>query len=400
MMVSGLICPKGEAIVRTRGAVLRQAPGSRPYAGTRPLLIEELELDAPGPGELLVRIDAAGLCHSDLSVVDGNRIRPLPMLLGHEAAGTVVDTGTGVRDVAVGDRLVLVYVPSCGHCGFCGSGRPSLSAAAAANTAGDLIRGGTRLRDERGEGVRHHLGVSGFATHAVVDRNSAVVIDSTVPADVAAMLGCAMLTGFGAVTHTAGVRPGEPVAVFGLGGVGQAVVMSAAAAGAYPIIAVDPIAAKRTLAFDLGASHACAPGDAAELLAAVSPGGVAWAFEAVGSATVLRAAYAATARGGGTVAIGLPHPDARLELPALSIVADSRSILGSYMGSAQPQVDIPTMIALWRAGRLPVDRLKSAEMVFEDINVALDALADGTAVRQILRPNGPGPDGPGPDGAR
>lgn len=187
--------------MRIRAAVLNRAGTPRPYSQSTPLQIAELELDPPGPGEVLVRIAAAGPCHSDLSVVDGNRPRPLPMALGHEAAGTVLDVGVGVYDVAPGDHVVCVYVPSCGVCRFCNLGRPALCASAAtANGAGDLIRGGTRLRDPLGPQMRHHLGVSGFASHAVVDRTSVVVIDPDVPFAVAALFGCAMLTGFGAVT--------------------------------------------------------------------------------------------------------------------------------------------------------------------------------------------------------
>ena len=264
------------------------------------------------------------------------------------------------------------------------AGAPALCpAAAAANGDGDLLGGGSRLRGPDGATLRHHLGVSAFASHAVVDRNSAVVIEDDVPTDIAALFGCAMLTGFGAVTHTAGVRPGESVAVFGLGGVGQAIVMTAAASGANPITAVDPIAGKRALALELGATQACAPD---ELDAFLPGGGVDWAFEAVGSARVLESAYTATGRGGATVAVGLPHPDATITIPALSIVATNRRIVGSYMGSAQPQRDIPAMIGLWRAGRLPVERLKSAELPLSAINEAFEALADGSALRQVLRP--------------
>ncbi|MTD16401.1 alcohol dehydrogenase catalytic domain-containing protein [Nakamurella sp. YIM 132087] len=376
--------------MRIRAAVLREVGAERPYAGSAPMVLEELELQDPGPGEVLVRITAAGVCHSDLSVIDGNRIRPLPMALGHEAAGTVVDTGPGVADVVPGDQVVLVYVPSCGHCRYCSSGRPALCPdAAAANGRGDLVRGGSRLRTPDGEEVRHHLGVSGFADHAVVDRTSLVVIDKDIEPGTAALFGCAMLTGFGAVMHTAHVRPGESVAVFGLGGVGQAAVMSAAVAGAHPLIAVDPVPAKQQLALELGATHACSPDELAEVLAAHSPGGVDVALEVVGSAAVLRGAYDATARGGRTVSVGLPHPDAEVSLPAMNLVAENRSVLGSYMGSSQPQQDIPAMIALWRAGRLPVHKLATAELPLDEINTAMDNLADGKAVRQVLLPAAP-----------
>jgi alcohol dehydrogenase len=372
--------------VKIEGAVLRHSPAPAPYRQTRPLEITELELDDPRPGELLVRIEAAGVCHSDLSVIDGNRPRPMPMLLGHEAAGVVEATGPGVRGVEVGDHVVLVYVPSCGTCRFCVSGRPALcTTAMAANGAGDLVGGGTRLHHD-GTEVRHHLGVSAFATHAVVDRSSAIVIDRDVPFDTAALFGCAMLTGYGAVNHTAGVRPGESAVVFGLGGVGLAAVMSAAAVGAYPVVAVDPVPDKRDLALEIGATHACAPKELDTLMADLTPDKFDWAFEAVGSVKVFEAAYAVTGRGGGTVSAGLPHPTAVLQLPALSIVAENRRVLGSYMGTAQPAVDVPAMVALWKAGRLPVDRLVSDELALSEINDAMEELAAGRAVRQVIRP--------------
>jgi alcohol dehydrogenase len=373
--------------VEIRSAVLRRSPATAPFTASRPLAVERLELAPPGPGEVLVRIAAAGLCHSDLSVVDGNRPRPLPMALGHEAAGTVVEAGPGVHDLAPGDHVVLVYVPSCGRCRFCGGGEPALcEAGAAANGAGELLGGGSRLRDAHGAVVHHHLGVSGFATHAVVDRASAVAVDDDIPLDVAALFGCAMLTGFGAVTRTAGVRPGDSVTVFGLGGVGLAAVMSAAATGAHPVVAVDPVPSKRSLARELGATHSCAPDGVDALLARVSPGGTRFAFEVVGSAAVLEAAYRATGRGGATVAVGLPHPDATVTIPALSLVATNRRLLGSYMGSARPRSDIPVLAGLWRAGRLPVARLASGSVPLDGLNEALDALAGGHAVRQIVQP--------------
>ncbi|PVG81653.1 alcohol dehydrogenase [Nocardioides gansuensis] len=373
--------------MKITGAVLRSSPAATPYRDTQPLDVTTVELDEPASGEILVRIEAAGVCHSDLSVIDGNRPRPLPMLLGHEAAGVVQAIGDGVRNVQVGDHVVLVYVPSCGTCRFCVSGKPALcTTAIAANGAGDLIGGGTRLH-AGAEEVRHHLGVSAFATHAVVDRSSVVVVDRDVPLETAALFGCAMLTGYGAVNHTAGVRPGESAVVFGLGGVGLAAVMSASAVGAWPVVAVDPVAEKQQLALQVGASHACAPDELDELKEKVAPEKFDWAFEAVGSTKVFEAAFAVTGRGGGTVSAGLPHPSAVLRLPALSIVAENRRVLGSYMGTAQPAVDIPAMIALWRAGRLPVDRLISAEMPLDHINDAMDELACGRAVRQIIRPH-------------
>ncbi|MFS8478157.1 MAG: alcohol dehydrogenase catalytic domain-containing protein [Micromonosporaceae bacterium] len=370
----------------TRAAVLTEIGAPRPYARSRPLTVAELELDPPGEGELLVRVEAAGVCHSDLSVVDGSRVRPVPMALGHEAAGVVVDVGPAVRDVRPGDHVVLVFVPACGSCPHCNAGTPALCApAATANGAGTLLRGAHRLR-RNGTAVHHHLGVSAFSEYAVVDRASAVVIPDDVPFPVAALFGCALLTGVGAVQHTVSVRPGESVAVFGLGGVGLAAVMGAAVAGAYPLIAVDPVAAKRDLALELGATHALHPDDVPEGLPAEAVGGVRYAVEAVGHPGALAAAYTATGRGGTTVTVGLPHPDAELRLPALSLVTEAKTLVGSYLGSAAPQRDVPRLVALWRAGRLPVERLHSASLPLERINEAMDDLADAGVVRQIILP--------------
>ncbi|HVT68665.1 MAG TPA: alcohol dehydrogenase catalytic domain-containing protein [Trebonia sp.] len=373
--------------MRVTSAVLDAVADSRPYSDSRPLRLTELELGAPGPRELLVRITAAGLCHSDLSVINGDRIRPLPMALGHEAAGEVVRVGASVRDVRPGDQVTLVYVPSCAECAYCRVGEPAMcERGAAANGAGELLSGGRRLRFPGGGTVHHHLGVSAFADHAVVDRSSAVVVDEAVPSAVAALLGCAMSTGYGAVARTAGVGAGESVGVFGLGGVGLSSVMAARALGADPIIAVDPVPAKRALALQLGATIAVPPEQADGMFARLPGGGARWTFEAVGSAAVLAAAFAATGRGGTTVSAGLPHPSARLDIPALTVVAEARTLKGSYMGSTRPQEDIPAMARLWLEGRLPIERLISAELRLEDVNLGMERLADGSAIRQILRP--------------
>lgn len=374
--------------MRTRAAVLVADGRDRPYATSTPIELHDLDLDPPGPGELLVRVDAAGLCHSDLSVVDGNRPRPTPMVLGHEAAGTVIGIGSGVTDVAPGEKVVLVFVPRCGACRWCARGRPALCApAAAANTAGELLGGGRRWGRLDGEVVHHHLGVSAFAEHVVVDRGSAVVVPDDLPATTAALFGCALLTGVGAVLHTAHVRPGDGVVVFGLGGVGLAAVLGATLAGAEPIIAVDPVAAKRDLAVSLGATHALPAEGAVEAVRELTRGGADHAFEAVGAVPVLTAAWQATGRGGTTVAIGLPHPKATLSLPAVRVVGEARRLVGSYLGDAVPQDDLPRLIALWRSGRLPVERLHTSTRPLTELNAALDQLADGDGVRQVLQPH-------------
>ena len=370
--------------MKITAAVLDAVGASRPYADSLPLRLAELELAPPRAGELLVRIDAAGLCHSDLSVVNGDRPRPTPMALGHEAAATVVEVGDPEGGFVVGDRVVLAFLPACGHCPDCGSGHGYLCApAAASNGAGKLLRGGHRLSED-GREVFHHLGVSAFATHAVIDQRSAVKIPADIPPEIAALFGCAVLTGVGAVMNTAQVRPGESVAVYGLGGVGLSAVLGAIAAGANPVVAIDPVEAKRKLALELGAAVAVAPEDAAEAIAGL--GGVDVAIETAGRAFVLEAAYKAARRGGRIVTVGLPNPAEMLSIPAVSLVAEGKTLMGSYMGSAIPSRDVPRYIGLWRAGRLPVNRLLTSVSPLSEINALLDDLADGTAIRQIVQP--------------
>lgn len=374
--------------ITTRGAVLRDMGAAQPYVESRPLQVETLQLAPPGPGEIQVRVRAAGICHSDLSVVNGSRPRPMPMVLGHEAAGDVEAVGPDVADFAPGDRVVFSFVPACGSCSYCAEGRPVLCVpGAAANGAGTLLSGARRWRDSTGAECHHHLGVSAFAERTVVSTRSAVRIDPELPVEIAALFGCAVMTGVGAAVNTASVRPGESVAVFGMGGVGLAALLGAVAAGAWPVVAVDPVAAKRELALSLGAAHAVDPSteDAVEAVRAHTGGGAAHAIETVGSEKVLEQAYFATARGGQTVTVGLPHPERMLSIPAVSLVAEERMLRGSYMGSAVVSRDVPRFLTLFRAGRLPVDRLLTHQLALEDINAAFDRLARAEAVRQVIR---------------
>ncbi|MGW5191470.1 zinc-dependent alcohol dehydrogenase family protein [Kribbella sp. NPDC004138] len=369
-----------------RGAVLREMGRPAPYAASRPLRVEDVELAPPGPGELLIRIRAAGLCHSDLSVIDGSRPRVMPMLLGHEATGEVVHSEA--PGFAPGDVVVCAFVPACGNCAPCAEGRPALcEPGAAANTTGTLLTGTRRLTttDRPGE-LHHHLGVSGFADHAVISAHSAVKIDPTLPPEIAALFGCAVMTGVGAVVNTAQVRAGRSTAVFGLGGVGLSALLGAVLAGAHPIVAVDVVPAKLQLAQELGATavvDARAP-DAVDQVREATAGGAEYAFETVGSAKVLEQAYAVTRRGGTTITVGLPHPSQAFTVPAVSLVAEERTVKGSYLGSSVPSRDIPRYVALYRAGLLPVDRLLTATVGLDDLNQAFDDLAAGTSIRQVL----------------
>lgn len=372
--------------MKIKAAVLNAIGAKPPFAVSKPLVIEEVDLAPPGHGEILVKIGAAGLCHSDLSVINGDRPRPMPMALGHEAAGTVEELGEGVTDLRRGDHVVLVFVPSCGHCAPCAEGRPALcEPGAAANGAGTLLSGARRLT-RNGQIINHHLGCSVFAEYATVSRRSVVKIDPELPFDEAALFGCAVLTGVGAVVNTGQVKAGASVAVIGLGGVGLASVLGARAAGARHIIAVDLSDAKLDLAKSLGATHTFNAGnpDCQEQIRTLTSGGVEFAFELAGSVRALDLAYRITRRGGTTVTAGLPPPTATFALPPVNLVAEERTVKGSYIGTCVPSRDIPRYIELYRQGRLPVDRLMSGRLKLEDINLGFDLLHEGKAVRQVV----------------
>lgn len=372
--------------MKTRAAVLRNMGAPMPFAESRPLRIEDVELDPPGRDEVLVKIAAAGLCHSDLSVINGNRPRPMPMAIGHEAAGIVAQVGAGVTDLVPGDHVVMVFMPSCGHCQPCSQGRPALcEPGATANGKGELLSGAIRLH-QNGAPLHHHLGCSAFADYAVVSRRSLVQIDKDIPLPVAALFGCAVLTGVGAVVNTARVQAGESVAVVGLGGVGLAAVLGARAAGAARIIAVDLAPEKLALAMELGATGIVdgrAP-DAIDQVKALTGGGADFVFEFAGSARALENAYRMTRRGGTTVTAGLPAPDAVLPVNIVSLVAEERTVKGSYIGTCVPVRDVPRYVELYKAGRLPVDRLMSGRIPLEDINAGFDRLHDGSVVRLVV----------------
>lgn len=372
--------------MQTRAAVLRQMPAPRPYGESRPLTIETFDLAPPARGEVLVKVHAAGLCHSDLSTINGDRPRPTPMVLGHEAAGEVIEVGEGVTRFALGDHVVCSFVPSCGHCEHCADGRAALcSPGAAANNDGVMLSGGRRLSQDS-QAIHHHLGVSGFAEHAVVAQESLVKIDKDIPFDIAAVFGCAVLTGVGAVIQTARLQLGQSVLVVGLGGVGLSAVLGAIAGGASQVIVADIDADKIEQAIDLGAVAGVDPrdDDALERVQALTGGGVDLAAEFAGVASALEFAFAATGKGGTTVTAGLQHPDARMSLNALQLVAQERTLMGSYLGGHVPRLDIPEYMGLYQAGRLPVDQLITHRLTLDQINDGFERLAAGKAVRQII----------------
>jgi len=375
--------------MKATASVLYEMGLPRPYSESQPLKVEELDLEGPGEGEVLVEVAAAGLCHSDLSVIDGARPRPLPMAIGHEAAGIVRELGPGVAALAEGDHVVMIFVPSCGSCLPCAEGRPALcEKAAAANAAGALLSGRKPFA-KAGMPINHHMGVAAFSTHTVCSRRSLVKVDPRLPLEQAALFGCAVMTGVGAVLNTARIEAGSTVAVIGLGGVGLNALLGALLVGARAI-AIDLVPEKLKLARQLGAVEAFDGKDAdlIDKVKAATGGGVDYAFEMAGSAPALELAYKITGRGGTTVTAGLAHPSKDIAIQAVSLVAEERTLKGSYIGSCVPLRDIPRYVGLFQDGRLPVDRLLSETIGFGDINAAFDRLADGQTVRQVLLPAG------------
>lgn len=372
--------------MQIRAAVLETIGLPAPYAQSQPLRIRQVELDPPGHGEVLIRIRAAGLCHSDLSVISGDRPRPVPMVLGHESAGEVVECGAGVADLKPGDRVVLVFMPSCGCCLPCMEGRPALcEPGAASNGAGTLLSGARRLHLD-GQPVNHHIGVSCFADFAVVSRRSCVKLDADLGFAEASLFGCAVLTGVGAVINTAKLQAGTTAAVLGLGGVGFSALLAAVASGAREAVALDLNEAKLALARELGATATVNAGDpdAAERVRELTKGGVDYAFEMAGAIPAMELAWRITRRGGSTISAGLPHPDKRFALPPVQLVAEERTLRGSYIGSAVPARDIPRYIDLYQRGKLPVDRLMGEHLALEDINRGFDRMASGVAMRDVV----------------
>lgn len=365
--------------MKITGAVLETLGAKSPFALTRPVVVQDLDLDEPGPNEILVRIEAAGICHSDLSVVTGVRPRAVPLLLGHEAAGIVEQLGDSVTDLVVGQRVAMTFLPRCGDCSSCASdGRTPCKNGSAANSQGQLLDGAKRIHDGA-RTIDHHLGVSGFATYAVVDRRSVVALPPDVPARIGALMGCAVLTGGGAVINAARVQPGETLLVVGLGGVGMAAVLVGLALDNVRVVGVDTNEDKLAQAIEIGAhsvftpQHALEQGIKAEVV-----------IEAVGSARAFEGALSMTSPGGRTVTVGLPSPDDLASISPLRLVAEGRTVIGSYMGNSIPSRDIPIFIDLWRSGRLPVERLVTSEIRLDDINAAFDTLASGQAIRQVI----------------
>ena len=366
--------------MKVRAAVLERTGG--------PLTVGELELADPGPEEVLVRLAASGVCHSDLNAIDGTAETPCPAVLGHEGAGVVEAVGSHVTRVSAGDHVALSWLPSCGTCEECARDLPWLcSTAWPAMGTGGLMDGTTRLSRE-GEAVFHYSFLSTFAERSVVPERCCIPIAADVPFEIAALVGCAVTTGVGAVMRTADAKPGDRVAVIGCGGVGLSALMAAVAVGADPVIAVDAVAEKLETAAELGATRTVlwqgSPESTAEAVREASGGGVDVAVEATGRPEAMLAAYLSTRPRGAAVLIGIPRADAVLELPAATIPRSERRVLGSIYGSSKPERDFTTTLDLYRSGMLPLDRLVSHRLPLDEVADAFELMKNGSALRVIL----------------
>jgi S-(hydroxymethyl)glutathione dehydrogenase/alcohol dehydrogenase len=349
-----------------------------------PLEIADLRLDPPRPGEVQVRLQAAGVCHSDLSILEGRIGSPVPVVLGHEGAGVVEAVGDEVHSVAVGDHVVLSWVPMCGHCFFCLHGQPQLCTSAA-YTPGLMNDGTTRLFD--GDTPIHHgLHAATFAEHTVVREGSVVKVDDDIAFDVAAVVGCAVTTGVGAALRTAEVKAGEHVAVIGCGGVGLSVIQGCRLAGAAQIIAIDTVPARLEAAQRFGATDVVSGGDraASQVRGLTGKLGVDVAFEVAGVPALQRQAWDMTRRGGRTILVGVPAQDGETSFPSLLLSVSEKTLKGCYYGSAYPPRDFPWLLGLYRAGRLDLDALITQRLPLEGVNDALDAMRRGEQLRTVL----------------
>jgi S-(hydroxymethyl)glutathione dehydrogenase/alcohol dehydrogenase len=354
-----------------RGVVLREVGG--------PLeTCDDLELAPPGPGQVRVRLRAVGVCHSDLSLCNGTLPAQVPMVPGHEGAGEIVEVGPGVERLRVGTHVVLSWIPPCGSCFFCLGGQPNLC------TSGQVSTGRPVLR-LNGEQVHPALGTGAFAEETVVPAAAAVAVPDDVPFDVAALVGCGVLTGVGAVINAARVRPGESVVVIGCGGVGVNVLQGARLAGAVPILAVDTFPGKLAGATAFGATHTATPGQLPDAIAELTDGrGFDHAFEVVGRSTTIRQAWKATRRGGTTVVVGAGSRTDEVRFNAAELFASEKRLLGSLYGSADVRTDFVRLLRLWQGGRLDLERLITRTIALDEVGEAFAAMERGDVIRSLI----------------
>jgi S-(hydroxymethyl)glutathione dehydrogenase/alcohol dehydrogenase len=352
----------------------------------KPVVVEEIQVESPRRGEVMVQIKACGVCHSDLSGTNGTIPLPPPTVLGHEAAGVIAEVGEGVTDIAVGDTVVVSWIPICGKCPYCVQGRPALCDVSARATL-TLPDGTSRYKDAKGATLNHFAGTGVMTEYATLHRDNVVKIDGDVPLDKAALVGCAVMTGVGAALNTAKVRPGSSVAVFGAGGIGLNVIQGAALAGAEKIIAVDLEDKKLEFAAVFGATHTINPttqGDAVPAIIGLTGGGAEYTFECVGVPKLIEQAFTATRKGGTCVVVGVAKATDQVTLGAFLLPFQEKVLTGSMYGSARPSVDFPRLLSLYKSHRLKLDELVTATYKIEEINRAFDDMQKGVNARGVI----------------
>ncbi|MBL7486816.1 Zn-dependent alcohol dehydrogenase [Frankia sp. AgB1.9] len=355
-----------------------------------PLVLEDLERDPLGPHDVAVRVDASGVCHSDLTILTGGLPFPPPAVLGHEAAGTVLETGDQVTRVRPGDRVIASFVPLCGECWNCVRGRGQFCRRAFG------VSVARRWRRPDGALTLAMSGLGAFAEEMAVHEWSLVKVDTDLPAEQLALIGCGVATGVGAALNTARVRPGSTVAVIGCGGVGQFVVQGARIAGASRIIAVDPVAFKREKALALGATDAIDPGldgPQATVNDLTAGRGVDYAFDVVGLPATILAAYDVVRAGGTAVIVGMPRQDETVTFPASALYAREKRLVGCFYGSSQVRRDFPLLVSLVETGRLDIAATVTRRLPLADVNAAFDAMQAGESIRSVLVPDAARPMG-------
>ena len=342
-------------------------------------IIDDLEVDAPGPGEVTIKIEATGVCHSDLHAMQGSLPQPAPFVPGHEGAGTISAVGDGVTDLAVGDHVVVAWSPPCGKCNNCvGRKQPHLCVMI------QFAIAGTPRFTRNGEPVFGMAGTGTFAEYLTVPQEAAVKIDDDIPFEIASLIGCGVSTGVGAAINTAKVEPGSKVVVFGCGGVGIAAIQGAHVAGASIIVAVDLNEDKLELAKTFGATHGCKPDDLAALQAELTGDGFDYAFEAIGLPVTMRAAYDAVRRGGTACVIGVGAMDKEVSFNGFEIFFSEKNFMGSYYGSVDVRSDFHRLLSLWKSGQLNLDGMITNRMKIDEINEAFDVMKKGEAIRTVI----------------
>ncbi len=356
------------------------------YAFNEPFQVEEVELGEPRDGEVLVKLAASGVCHSDRSIQLGKLPIVPPIVIGHEGAGVVEAVGRGVTSVKPGDHVVLTWLTSCGLCRDCARARPHLckSAAQLINSGGRMADGTTRFKGPRGD-LPHWVG--SFADHTIVMEDAVVKIRPDVPLEAAALVGCGVMTGVGAVLNTAKVEPGATVAIYGAGGVGLNCVQAAALAGAEKIVVVDLNPRKLELAKQFGATHVvdASKDDGVAAIQQITDGGAEYVFEVIGNARLIEQAFNATRPGGKLIIVGVPAVTETVTFPAALFPLGEKAVLGSYYGSPRFRYDMPMILDLYMAGKLKLDELISRRLPIEQINDAFDLMERGEVARSVIQ---------------